>query len=251
MIGTIMKQKNIVITGANSGIGLATAKLYLAQGHHVTGISRNTEILKDLSHQFDQTLHVIKADIIDINAISDCFAQIKHAGRKIDVLVANAGIAVAEAFKDVTPDSFDETFDINVKGVFFTVQKAIDLLEKYSSVVIVSSIQANKGAGLWSTYGASKAAVRSLTRSFAEALAHSNVRVNCISPGVTRTPIFDKFGFDKNVLESVLDSVMESTPLKRLGTPEEIADVIEFLSSEKARFMTGADVQVDGGLIQI
>lgn len=244
-------QKHIVITGANSGIGLACTKLYLAQGHKVYGISRHTETLQHLSEQFDQTLHVMKADISDVQAVSDCFSQIKLAGNKIDILVANAGIAKAQALDDVTPNSFDETFNINVKGVFFTVQKAIELLKKNGSVVIVSSIQASKGAGMWATYGASKAAVRSLTRSFAETLASANIRVNCISPGVTQTPILDKFGLDRNVLETVLSTVVESTPLKRLGTPEEIADVIEFLSSDKARFMTGADVQVDGGLIQI
>jgi NAD(P)-dependent dehydrogenase (short-subunit alcohol dehydrogenase family) len=246
-----MNIKNIVITGANSGIGLATSIKYLEQGHHVYAISRNVEILASLLIHFPDTLHIFKCDISDANSLDNFYSSMVNSNQSIDVLIANAGIAKAEPLINVTVDSFDATFNINVKGLFFTVQKAISLLTDNSSIVLVGSIQANKGAGTWAIYGASKAAVRSLTRSFAEELGDRGIRVNCISPGVTQTPIFSKFGFDKDTLDTILKTVSSATPLNRLGTPEEIADAIQFLCSESASFISGADLQVDGGLAQI
>jgi NAD(P)-dependent dehydrogenase (short-subunit alcohol dehydrogenase family) len=165
-------------------------------------------------------------------------------------VVANAGIAKPQNIEEVTESSFDETMNINVKGVFFTVQKALPYLKNNASMVLVSSIQAQKGAGIWSVYGASKASIRSLTRSFAQELGAKGIRVNTISPGVTETPIFEKFGFGDS-LPSILDSVKSSTPLGRIGEPDEIAKAIYFLASESASFITGSDLQVDGGLAQI
>ncbi|WP_340681000.1 SDR family oxidoreductase [Paraglaciecola sp.] len=246
-----MNQLNVVITGANSGIGLATAKRYLAEGHRVFAMSRNIDVLESLKLTFATQLQIVKCDVSKLKDLEEFYQSMLSQNQKIDILVASAGIANAESLNSVTEASFDKTFDINVKGLFFTVQKAIPVLKNTSAVVLVGSIQAFKGAGTWAVYGASKAAVRSLVRSFAAELGPVGIRVNCISPGVTKTPIFEKFGFEKHKLDSILAHVSATTPLGRLGSPEEIANAIHFLCSKEASFIHGADLQVDGGLAQI
>lgn len=243
-----MKQLHIVITGANSGIGLTTTKKYLHLGHHVYALSRSINELNTLYEKFPKTLHIVEGDVSCIKTVESFYQSISN---KIDILVVNAGIAIAQPLIEVTEESFDNTFNINVKGAFFTVQKSLPLLNNKASVVLIGSIQANKGAGVWATYGATKAAIRSLTRSFAEELSSKGIRVNCLSPGVTKTPIFEKFGLEKNVLNNIIEQVESSTPLGRLGEPEEIANAIYFLCSDQASFITGVDLQVDGGLIQL
>ncbi len=156
-----------------------------------------------------------------------------------------------ECISDVTEDSLNKSIDINFKGVFFTVQKSLIHLNKNASIILMSSIQAQRGAGIWSVYGATKAAVRSLVRSFAQELGASGIRVNTLSPGVTNTPILKKFGFDDSDLNDILEQVSSNTPLGRIATPLEIAKSALFLASDNASFITGADLQVDGGLAQI
>lgn len=246
-----MKSLNIVITGASSGIGLATTQKYLALGHQVFGFSRTIDTLNNLKKTYPKTLHIFEGDISSLMAIDKFYEFISSNKYEIDIVIANAGIAKATAISDVNEDNFNETFNINVKGVFFTIQKALNLLSKQAAVLIVGSIQANKGNSVWATYGASKAAVRSLTRSFAEELANRGIRVNCLSPGVTQTPIFNKFGFKEEELTNIIKHAEQAIPLGRLGSPNEIADAIYFLCSEQASFITGVDLQVDGGLIQL
>lgn len=246
-----MQQLNVVITGANSGIGLQTTKKYLSLGHQVLAVSRNTEQLEQLQAKYPSNLHIYKCDVSHIKSLAKVYKAIISTHSTIDILIANAGIAKAQELASVTEQSFDEHFNINVKGLFFTVQSAIPHLSKNAAVLLIGSIQSKRGSGSWAVYGATKASVRSLTRSFAEALGKQGVRVNCISPGVTDTPILQKFGFDKSSLQEIVKQVELSTPLGRLGTPQEIADCIYFVCSQQASFMTGADIQVDGGLAQI
>lgn len=246
-----MNQLNVLITGANSGIGLETTKKYLSLGHRVFAVSRSADVLESLLTEYPDALHIYRCDISDVCKLSNVYNAVASIKLKIDILVANAGVALPEEFANVTEESFDNSFNINVKGIFFTVQLAIPVLSATAAIVLIGSIQANRGNGSWAVYGATKAAVRSLTRSFAEEFGKKGIRVNCLSPGVTATPILQKFGYEKSALEEVVKHVELSTPLGRLGTPEEIANAIHFICSQDASFITGADIQVDGGLAQI
>ena len=245
-----MENRIAAITGGNSGIGLATTKLFIKKGYKVAIFAQNIESLKDIQATDPDNIYIYSGDVASISDLECFYKKCFDQWGRLDAVIANAGIAKPENIEEVTESSFNETMNINVKGVFFTVQKALPYLNNNSSLVLVSSIQAQRGAGIWSVYGASKSAVRALTRSFAQELGEKGIRVNTISPGVTETPIFDKFGFGDN-LPSILDSVKASTPLGRIGEPDEIANAIFFLASESASFITGSDLQVDGGLAQI
>jgi NAD(P)-dependent dehydrogenase (short-subunit alcohol dehydrogenase family) len=246
-----MKKLNVVITGANSGIGLETTMKYLSLGHHVFAISRNVNVLTNLCSEYPESLHVHRCDVSKNAHLEIFYKEMLNQNIKIDVLVANAGIATTEQLKVVTEESFEDSFNINVKGLFFTVQKAIPLLNNGASIALIGSIQSTRGNGAWAVYGATKAAVRSLARSFSQELGLKGIRVNCLSPGVTETPILEKFGYDTDVLKDVIKQVCDSTPLGRLAKPKEIANSIYFICSDEASFINGADLQVDGGLAQI
>ncbi|WP_428240852.1 SDR family NAD(P)-dependent oxidoreductase [Gynuella sp.] len=243
--------KHIVITGGNSGIGYAIAEYYFQQGHRVSILSRQFRQPNILQIKYPDSYFGFEGNVASVKDIESFYRDCTSKQGKLDVIVANAGVATAEAISEVTEESFQNTFDTNVKGVFFTVQKSLPYLNSDAAITLISSIQASRGAGVWAAYGATKAAVRSLTRSFAAELGKQNIRVNCISPGVTDTPILQKFGFDDSTLTDILDQVKIATPLERLGEPEEIARAVAFINSADASFITGADLQVDGGLAQI
>lgn len=245
-----MNNRIVAITGGNSGIGLATTNLFLQKGCKVAIFAQSKDSLNAIKAKNPDSIYTFSGNIASITDLENFYKGCSEHWGQIDTVVANAGIAKPQNTVDVTETSFDETININVKGVFFTVQKALPYLNKKASMVLVSSIQAQKGAGIWSVYGASKSAVRSLTRSFAQELGAADIRVNTVSPGVTETPILDKFGFGDNLI-SILDTVKTNTPLGRIGSPDEIAQAIYFLASESATFITGSDLQVDGGLAQI
>tara|TARA_R110001583_G_C5557429_1_gene400888 strand:+ start:17 stop:766 length:750 start_codon:yes stop_codon:yes gene_type:complete len=240
-----------VITGANSGIGLETTKKYLSLGHHVYAISRNVDVLINLNAEYSESLHVHRCDVSKVHELETFYSALSSRDIKIDILIANAGIAVTEELTNVTEKSFEASFDINVKGLFFTVQKSLPLLGDGASIALIGSIQSNRGSGPWAIYGATKAAVRSLTRSFSQELGSKGIRVNCLSPGVTETPILEKFGYEDDVLKDVISHVKANTPLGRLATSKEIANSICFICSDEASFINGVDLQVDGGLAQI
>lgn len=242
--------KVVAITGASSGIGFAMAQLFLTRGFNVAVLVRDPNSFS-FKPQASENLLVFTGDVTSTQDLTDFYGAIQQRWQRLDGVIANAGIAVAQDVSDVTASSYSATMDTNVKGVFFTLQLALPYLERGAAAVLVSSIQAQRGAGPWAVYGASKAAVRSLGRSFAQALGGQGVRVNVLSPGVTDTPILNKFGFDTKTLSSVLDGVKAATLLQRLGKPEDIAEAAYFLLSEQAAFITGADLQVDGGLAQI
>jgi len=246
-----MPNRVIAITGGNSGIGLAISELFLAQGDHIAVFAQSTDSLTKLEHTSPEHVLTYAGDVSKISDLTQFYQQCEQRWGGIDVIIANAGIAAPINIVDVDEHSFDQTININLKGVFFTVQKSLPYLRPNASITLISSIQAQRGAGIWSVYGASKAAVRSLARSFAQQFGPQGIRVNCLSPGVTDTPILDKFGFDNGTLTSIIEQVSEQTPLGRIGQADEIAQAALFLASDAASFMTGADMQVDGGLAQI
>lgn len=256
----------VAITGGNSGIGLAMTRMFLAKGYRVAVFSRSELRYSDIgqvtsgqcSHrkgqdvkQWEEQLFIYTGDVQSSSQLGQFYLQCQQKWGGIDTVVANAGVAVPEQIEEVTEQSFDQSVNVNVKGVFFTVQKSLPYLNKKASVILISSIQAQRGAGVWAVYGATKAAVRALARSFSQALGSRGIRVNTLSPGVTDTPILKKFGFSEAQLTDIVSQVSTSTPLGRIGDADEIAEAALFLASERASFITGADLQVDGGLAQI
>ncbi|MBY4678973.1 SDR family NAD(P)-dependent oxidoreductase [Marinobacterium arenosum] len=246
-----MSNRVVAITGGNSGIGLAISERFLQENYKVAIFARSVERMQSLKNRSPDNVLIFSGDVGSTRDLENFYQQCSERWGGVDVVVANAGVALPESILDVSEESFDNSVNVNLKGVFFTVQKSLAVLNERASIILVSSIQAQRGAGIWSVYGATKAAVRSLARSFAEELGGRGVRVNAISPGVTETPILNKFGFAEETLANILDKVAANTPLGRIGRPREIAEAVLFLASDSASFITGADLQVDGGLAQV
>jgi NAD(P)-dependent dehydrogenase (short-subunit alcohol dehydrogenase family) len=243
--------KSVVITGGNSGIGLATAKMFHEEGAKVTISGRDQKTLDEAVKTVGAGTLAVKADVSKLADIDKFFAQIAAKFGKIDALFANAGIAKFAPAADSSEHMFDEQFDINVKGLYFTLQKALPLLNDNAGIVLNASVVATKGAPGTSVYSATKAAVRSLARTFAAELVDRKIRVNVVSPGPIYTPILGKSGMPQAGVDAFEEGVKARVPMKRLGTPEEVAHAVLFLASSDASYITGVDLNVDGGFGQI
>jgi len=246
-----LEGKVAVITGGSSGIGLATAKLFQQAGARVAISGRNQKSLDDAVKELGSAAVAVRSDVSkprDLDTLFDVVA--KKLGR-IDVLFANAGIAKFAAVGDVSEELYDETFDINVKGVFFTIQKAISYLNDNASIILNTSFVNQAGVPTTSIYAASKAAVRSLARGIASELAPRGIRVNVVSPGPIATPIYQKLGLPQEAVEAFAAKIVSQVPLKRFGKPEEVAESALFLASSASSYVTGVELNVDGGLGQI
>ncbi len=193
----------------------------------------------------------VKADVANVGDLSKFYAQVAAKFGKIEVLFANAGIAKFAPAKDSSEAMFDETFDINVKGLYFTLQKALPLLNDNAGIVLTSSVVTSKGNPGTSVYSASKSAIRSMARTFAAELLDRGIRVNVVSPGPIYTPILGKSGMPQAGIDAFEEGVKTRVPMKRLGTPEEVAHAVLFLASSEASYITGVDLNVDGGLGQL
>jgi NAD(P)-dependent dehydrogenase (short-subunit alcohol dehydrogenase family) len=243
--------KTVVITGGNSGIGLATAKLFHDEGAKVAISGRDQKTLDEAVKTIGNGTLAVKADVSKPGDIDKFYAQVKEKLGKIDVLFANAGIAKFAPAADSSEQLFDETFDINVKGLYFTVQKALPLLNDNAGIVLNSSVVSTKGYVGSSIYAATKAAVRSLARTFAAELVDRGIRVNVVSPGPIETPILSKGGMPQAAVDDFAENVKNRVPMKRLGKPEEVGHAVLFLAGSDASYITGVDLNVDGGLGQI
>lgn len=245
--------KNVLVTGATSGIGLASAKAFLALGArrvYITG--RNPEKLRQALLALGERATGFLSDVARIGDLETLKDAIEQRGDRLDVIFANAGIAGYSSFGAVAEADYDAIFDINVKGVFFTVQTLLPLLNPGAGIVLNASIAANKGMANLSVYSASKAAVRSLARSWANDLKARRIRVNAISPGVTLTPIMQHgLGMDQTQIAVFSDYLKEAAPAGRMASPEEIAAAVVFLASDSASYVNGIELSVDGGLTQI
>jgi NAD(P)-dependent dehydrogenase (short-subunit alcohol dehydrogenase family) len=247
-----LKGKTAVITGGNSGIGLATAKIFLAEGAarvYITG--RRKAELDEAVKSLGSRAAGVQGDVtnpVDLDRLYDLVT--KEAGH-VDVVFANAGFSLRSPLGSITEDHVDALLNTNVKGVIWTVQKALPLMGQGSSIILCASIVASKGFGDWSLYSASKAAVRSFARTWASDLKGRNIRVNAVSPGVIDTPGWSASDLPKEQVAGFFDFAASITPLGRTGRDEEVANVVAFLASDASSFVSGSEVFVDGGIAQV
>ena len=243
--------KTAVITGGNSGIGLATAKLFVQQGAKVAIIGRDSKSLAAANQELGGKVVAIKADVSSIEQVEAAAKEVEAKLGRIDILFANAGIAEFAPMDQVDEAFFDKTFDINVKGVFFTTQKLAPLMRENGAVLFTTSVVNQKGWPGTSVYSASKAAVRSLARTLAAELLPRKIRVNAISPGPIDTPIFGRMGLPQEAVKEMAEGILQQTPMHRFGSADEVARVALFLASDQSSYITGNEVNVDGGLGQL
>lgn len=239
--------KVALITGGNSGIGLATAKLFKDQGAKVIITARSKETFEKAKLEYGSVFDVVRADVSNLADLDNLYSHIKANYGKFDILFANAGIAGFVPTLEVTQEYFDNQFNTNVKGLYFTIAKAIPLLNKGSTVVLTASVVASKGFAGSSVYSATKAAVRNFARSWTAEFPVADIRFNVLSPGPIQTPIFDKMGLPA----ADANHIGASTPIKRLGLPEEMAKAALFLASDDSSYVVGAELMADGGFGQI
>jgi NAD(P)-dependent dehydrogenase (short-subunit alcohol dehydrogenase family) len=243
--------KVAVITGGNSGMGLATAKLFVKEGAHVYITGRRQAELDAAVKEIGGSVTAVRGDVANLADLDRLYQIVKEQHGRVDVVFANAGAGEFVPITDVTEAHFDKLFDINVKGLLFTVQKALPLMPDGGSVVLNGSIAGYTGSPAFSVYSATKAAVRSFARSWTNDLKERRIRVNTLSPGPIDTPIFDAVAPTKNQVEQLKSGFAAQVPLGRMGRPEEIATVALFLASDDSSFVTGIDLSVDGGMAQV
>jgi NAD(P)-dependent dehydrogenase (short-subunit alcohol dehydrogenase family) len=244
--------KVAVVTGGNSGIGLATAVRLHQEGARVAISGRNQKTLDEAVKAIGKDVLAVKADVAVASDLDKLFAAVSQKFGKIDVLFANAGIYKFAPLSATNEALYDELFNINTKGVYFTIQKALPFLNDGASIIINSSVVDEIGVPNGSVYAATKSAVRSFTRSLAAELIERNIRVNAVSPGPIETPAgFERTGMSKAEQEEFVKYVVSQVPMKRIGQPSEIASAVAFLASSDASYITGADIPVDGGMGQI
>lgn len=236
-----------VVTGGSAGIGLMTARRLAAEGAHVFVFGRREAELEKAVVAIGNAT-AVSGDVSVVADVDRLYERVQERGQGLDVLFANAGIQHLATLAELTESDHDRIFDINVKGIFLTVQKALPLLNDGASVILASSTAAESGDERFGAYGASKAAVRAYARTWANELGARGVRVNAVSPGPTDTPLFEVFG---DRAEEMKAAVGAGLPVKRIATPEEVANVVLFLASGQSSFVHGANYYVDGGMNQV
>lgn len=247
-----LEGKVAVITGGNSGIGLATAKRFVAEGAQVFITGRRQNELDAAVKQIGGNVTGVQGDVSKLADLDRLYATVKQKAGRIDVLFANAGGGEFARLGEITEEHFDKTFNINVKGLLFTVQKALPLLPDGASVILNASIVSIKGMENFSVYSATKAAVRSFARSWTIDLKERKIRVNTLSPGPIETPAVDGLAAQANIQTDQLKAGLTAgVPLGRMGTPDEIAKAAVFLASDDSSFVAGIELFVDGGMAQI
>jgi NAD(P)-dependent dehydrogenase (short-subunit alcohol dehydrogenase family) len=244
--------KIAVITGGSSGIGLATAKRFVDEGAYVFITGRRKSELDEAVKQIGRNVTGVQGDVSNPADIDKLYAAVKEQKGKLDVVFANAGIGEFAPLGQITEDHFDKQFNVNVKGLLFTVQKALALLQQGGSIVLNASIVSTTGNPAFSVYSATKAAVRSFARTWAVDLKERKIRVNAISPGIIPTPGYNtSLGMTQEQVDQFVQSSIGNIPLGRPGTTDEIAKAVLFLASDDSSYVNGIELFVDGGLAQI
>ncbi len=246
-----LEGKIALVTGGTSGIGLATAQRFVEEGAYVFITGRREDALNQAVKTIGSNVSAVQADASSLTDLDKLYATILAEKGRLDILFANAGGGTLLPLGFITEEQFDATFDTNVKGLLFTVQKALPLLPDGASIILNASITSIKGTPAFSVYSASKAAVRSFARSWAVDLKDRKIRVNAISPGVVPTPGYNLLGLTDEQIQEFVASQAALTPLGRAGTPEEIAKAVVFLASDDSSYVNGIELFVDGGMAQI
>jgi len=243
--------KIAVITGASTGMGLATAKRFIQEGmDHVFITGRRKEVLDAAVAEIGRNTTAVQGDVADLSHLDRLYEAVKRHNRKIDVLFANAGVAQLAPFGTVDEKFFDLHFDANVKGLFFSVQKGLPFMNDGGAIILNASIATIKGFPAMSVYSATKAAVRSFARTWTNELRERRIRVNAISPGHIDTPIMESLQ-QGDALTRMKEEFAKAVPLGRMGDPDEIAKAVSFLASDEASYISGIELFVDGGVAQI
>jgi NAD(P)-dependent dehydrogenase (short-subunit alcohol dehydrogenase family) len=242
------KDKVAVVTGGNSGIGLGVAKAYAREGAQVAITGRNEKTLEVAAKEIGDETLAIQSDSGKVREIEAAMQKINQRFGRIDALFVNAGVAKFVPFEEVTEQFFDETIGINMKGVFFTVQKAIALMSKGSAIVLNASINAHLGMPGTTVYGATKAAVINMAKTLSADLLEKGIRVNAISPGPITSALLARDGISQEKLQETKDWIQSQVPIKRFGTPEEIAAAVLYLTAPESAFVLGAELIIDGGM---
>src|SRR5271170_3950403 len=243
--------KIALVTGGSSGIGLATAKRFVSDGAYVFITGRRDSELAAAVTEIGKNVSGVKADVSHHGDLDHLFAQIKREKGTLDVVFANAGVAKYAALGEITEELYHAIFDINVKGLLFTVQKALPLLPDGASIVLNASIAGSKGLAANSVYSATKAAVRSFARTWTTDLKHRRIRVNAVSPGSTDTPGLNNLLASSEIGTERRKLIASMVPLGRFGTPDEIAKAVVFLACDESSYVTGTELFVDGGFAQV
>ncbi|WP_298908881.1 SDR family oxidoreductase [uncultured Nostoc sp.] len=246
-----LEGKIALVTGGNSGIGLATAKQFVAEGAYVYITGRRQVELDAAVEAIGKNVTAVQSDVSNLADLDRLFATIKQEQGHLDLIFANAGGGQIAPLGAITEEHFDKTFNINVKGLLFTVQKALPLLPEGASIILNASQTSIKGTPAFSVYSATKAAVRSFARNWILDLRERKIRVNAISPGVVPTSGYDHLGLNDQQLQEFVDSQVSAIPLGRVGKPDEIAKAVVFLASGDSSFVNGIELFVDGGMAQI
>jgi len=247
-----LEGKIAVITGGNSGIGLATAQIFVTEGAHVyvTG-RRQSELDAAVKQIGKKNVTGVQGDVSNLADLDRLYDTVKQQKGRIDVLFANAGIIELAPIGSITESHFDKIFNVNVKGLLFTVQKALTLFQDGGSIVLTGSIGGSKGYEGSSVYSATKAAIRSFARTWTVELKHRKIRVNAISPGPIDTPMTSSMVKSEELGEQLKTNLVNAVPLGRMGNPDEVAKAILFLVSDDSSYVTGIELFVDGGMAQI
>jgi NAD(P)-dependent dehydrogenase (short-subunit alcohol dehydrogenase family) len=243
--------KIAVITGGSSGIGLAAAKRFVEEGAYVFITGRRAAELEKAKAAIGRNVSIVQGDVASLEDLDRLYAQVKAEKGAVDIIVASAGFVEHQAIDAATPEHFDKTFGINARGAYFTVAKALPLMTRGGAIVLVSSALHLKGFPMHGTYSATKAALRSFTRTWAAELKDRGIRVNNLSPGAIDTPIIDSQFKTKEEADGARDMFAGITPLGRIGQADEMAKAILFLASDDSSYSTGIDLVADGGITQL
>jgi len=246
-----LEGKIALITGGNSGIGLATAKRFVSEGAYVFITGRREPELAAAVREIGRNVARVQGDVSNLGDLDRLFARIKQEKGKLDIVFANAGVAKFAPLGEITEEHYDSLFNVAVRGLLFTVQKALPLLPDGASIILNASIVGSKGLAASSVYSATKAAVRSFARTWTTDLKQRRIRVNAVSPGSIDTPGLRELLASAAVGEERVKMIANSVPLGRFGTPDEIAKAVVFLASDDASYITGTEVFVDGGFAQV
>jgi NAD(P)-dependent dehydrogenase (short-subunit alcohol dehydrogenase family) len=246
-----LEGKTAVITGGNSGIGAAIAQEFSERGAKVVIFGRSQETLDSTLGTLGEQAHAVKGDVTNLADLDRLFAETQSKFGNVDVLVVNAGIGQIAPLAQMSEEQFDRLSDINFKGAFFTMQKGVNAANDGASVILVSSVANQMGMPGMGAYSATKAAVRNLARTATSEFAGRGIRVNSLSPGPIQTPIFDRMGLTAAEVEGFGEQIMAMHPMKRFGTPQEMAKVAAFLASSDSSYVSGTDLVAGGGIGEV